>query len=211
MGWTSTHKPKGQSITEFFKRNGSFTFSDPAVTGKRVTMLDAALVNLKEYYFALEIIDTTTQQRDVIVDVTILKMFKEDQRGHNICYKEIGCDTMYTNCPERLMALLTPTTDTDQLNWRKLVNEKLALKKEFSLSGGMKFYTNSPIVFTSGQKETEFMVVNAGPKSIQCHMLNLGYKCRLSRDFAFRRYQGGDLKFGDKPAPAQVPSSTLAM
>ena len=211
MGWTTTSKPKGQSITDFFRRNGSFTYADPAVSGKQITLLDAALVNLKEYYYALEIVDVASQQREVIVDVTIIHMFKEDSRGYNISYKEIGRDTMYTNCPERLMQLLTPTTDVKESEWRALVNEKLALKKEFSLTGGMKFYTNTPIAFTSGQKETEFMVVNAGPKLIQCHMLNLGYKCRLSRDYAFRRFQRGDLLFGEKPEQVTSPSSSHAM
>ena len=50
MGWTTTYKPKGEPILNFFIREGVLTWSDDNPNTYRV--LDSALVNMRTFYAA---------------------------------------------------------------------------------------------------------------------------------------------------------------
>ena len=118
MGWTSTHKPKGQKLTEFFIDHGTLRWSEPCAY--TYTVLDSAFVNLSEYYAAVEQIEKSTGERRVWAAVFMVKLFKEDNYGHNICWKGMD-ESMGPNisrCPERVLKLLTPTDYEHAVEWR---------------------------------------------------------------------------------------------
>lgn len=83
MGTSCSYRERGQKLLDFFVDHGVLSWSDDQP--KRYRVLDTALVNLKEYYVALEIIDKTTGDRHVRAVEIMLKMFPEGKDGFNIC------------------------------------------------------------------------------------------------------------------------------
>lgn len=120
MGWTSTHKPKGQKLTEFFINHGTLRWTPDGIHPYTYKVLDSAFVNLTEYYAAVEQVHNETGERRVWAAVFMIKLFKEDNYGHNICYKDMD-ESMGPNisrCPERVLKLLTPTKYEHANEWR---------------------------------------------------------------------------------------------
>lgn len=142
MGTTCTYKPKGQPLTEFFIQHGVLGWRDETVTKR--TVLDGALVNLTEYYAAVEELDLQTGARRVwaaVFKITMVRVSREDSWGHNFCYKDMdeSMGPYQTNCPERILKLLTPTEYEHAISWReacwKRINDAKARPK---LKPGMK-------------------------------------------------------------------------
>lgn len=129
MGWTCTHKPKGQKITDFFVSHGTLRWSNDSPWV--YTILDGALVKLSEFYAAVEKVHKETGERQVWAAVIMVKMFKEDRSGYNICYKDMDetVGPYISNCPERILKLLSPTENEYANSWRKCCWEKIEESK----------------------------------------------------------------------------------
>lgn len=132
MGTTCTHKPKGTSVAEFFLDHGVFRWSDDLPHTYRV--LDTALVNLTEFYAAVEMVHKETGARRVwaaIIKVTFLRPSRGGPWSHNFCYKDMdeSMGPFQTNCPERILKLLTPTDCLYAQNWRDDCWAKIEAKK----------------------------------------------------------------------------------
>ena len=117
MGWISTYKPKGEPILDFFIREGIFTWSEDCPNTYRV--LDSALVNMRTFYAAVEQINKETGKRTVWAAIVLVRHYPKDPR-YNISWKDMdeGCGPYETNCPERILKLLTPTDNDYALGWR---------------------------------------------------------------------------------------------
>lgn len=126
MGWTTTHKQKGQSILDFFKTHGVMTWPEDSPNTYKV--LDSAVIRLRTFYAALEIIDKATGERRVTALVILLGFYK----GHeNFGWKDMD-ESMGPNeaeCPERILDLLTPIDSEYANNWRKRCRDAIAYKK----------------------------------------------------------------------------------
>ena len=137
MGTTCTHKPKGMSVTDFFVDHGVLRWGDDNPNTYRV--LDTALVNLTEFYAAVEMIHKETGVRRVwacMIKVTFIRTARKDRwsygdRDENFCYKDMdeSMGPYYTNCPERILKLLTPTEHEYALEWRRKCWAKIEAKK----------------------------------------------------------------------------------
>lgn len=118
MGWISTYKPKGEPILDFFIRQGVFTWSEDCPNTYRV--LDSALVNMRTFYAAIEQVNKETGRRIVWAAIVLVRHYPKDP-CYNISWKDMdeGCGPYETNCPERILKLLTPTDNEYALGWRK--------------------------------------------------------------------------------------------
>ena len=117
MGWTTTYKPKGEPVLDFFIREGIFTWGEDCPNTYRV--LDSALVNMRTFYAAIEQVNKETGKRIVWAAIVLVRHYPKDP-CYNISWKDMdeGCGSYETNCPERILKLLTPTDNEYALGWR---------------------------------------------------------------------------------------------
>ena len=127
MGWTYTHKHSSLSMKDFFKEEFGF-----ANDRRAVRLLDCAVVNLREAYLAFEDLDKATGKREVFAMVCLLDYKPNDY--YNIGYKDMeeSEGPYYYNCPERILKLLTPTTNEYALRWRQKCWERIERRKSMS-------------------------------------------------------------------------------
>lgn len=169
MGWTCTYKAKEQSLTDFFINHGVLSWSDENPNVYKV--LDGALVNLSEYYAAVECIHKETGERRVWAAV-ILVTFHQDTH-YNFCYKamdETEGPCAY-NCPGRILDLLTPTDYEYAIGWREKCRQNLEIKangRKFiaSLKIGSMVRMDNPIKFSDGYCSNELTVSRKEGKSL---------------------------------------------
>lgn len=130
MGTTCTHKPKGMPVVEFLTQHGCFRWSDANPYAYRV--LASAMIKFTEFYAAVEQVHKETGQRRVWAAVCkITFMGREDNWGHNFCYKDMdeSMGPYFHNCPERILKLLTPTEYKYAQDWRDACWAKIEAKK----------------------------------------------------------------------------------
>jgi hypothetical protein len=133
MGWTGTHRPKGQPLREFFEGEGF----DPA------RIVDFAVKHRTTAYVAYRMPDT-----EEIAAYVILIRYSRDY--FNITYKDMH-EMMGPNeseCPERILDLLDPT-DNDYANeWRARCRKNIAIRRSVKKGTEVRFVT--PIEFSNG-------------------------------------------------------------
>jgi hypothetical protein len=111
MGWTFTHKPKGEGTLAFLRKEIE------GETDLRAWKVLDGVVTLKAAYLAVERLDKTTGERTVYGLVCLLRYTQEH---YNLGYKDMD-ETMhpyYYGCPERILSKLSPTDDPRALAWR---------------------------------------------------------------------------------------------
>lgn len=176
MGTTCTHKPKGQPLTEFFIEHGVLSWGDDSPYTYEV--LDSALVNLTEYYAAVEELDLQTGERRVwaaVFKITMVRVPREDPWGHNFCYKDMdeSMGPYQTNCPERILKLLTPTEYEHAISWREACWKRINdIKARPKLKPGMK-------VNLFGHEYV--LDVSVGPRGWKVHSIPGNVPYRMNR------------------------------
>jgi len=127
MGWTYTHKDSSVGIKEFFKQE--FEFQNER---RKLTVLDCAVVNLREAYLALEELNKASGKREVFAVVCLLDYKPNDY--YNFGYKDMeeSMGPYCYNCPERILDLLTPTSNELALKWRKKCSDRTEKTKAIS-------------------------------------------------------------------------------
>ena len=114
MGLTYTHKDEGESVKEFFSREFGY-----ANDKRKVSLLDCAVIRLREAYMAFEDVNLVNGTRQVFVVICLLEYRPKDY--WNFGYKDMD-ETMgpcYYNCPEKILRILSPTTNEYAIKWRK--------------------------------------------------------------------------------------------
>ena len=117
MGWTTTYKPKGETVLDFFNSTGVFTWSDDNPNKYRV--LDSAVVKFNTFYAAIEQTHRETGERNVWAAVILIRRYSKDM--HNFGWKGMSesAGPFASECPERILKLLTPTDSENANDWRK--------------------------------------------------------------------------------------------
>ena len=162
MGWTYTNKPKGTTLKEFFA--SEFTVKGEA------RILDVASVGWAEAYAAFR----TSDGR--VIGMAIMTNYRPKEAYYNFGYKELEefSGPYITNCPERILKLLTPldpiTEDTPEdcslrwahrwraACWAKVNSHKGKTKDRAKLTDGCTIRFAEPIGFTDGSGRQEFYV-----------------------------------------------------
>lgn len=155
MGWTFTHKPKTKSVLDFFKEE----FNTP----NKFEVLDGAVAELKEAYFAVRrtLPDGTSH---VFAMICLLEYRNKDR--FNFGYKDMS-EFMHPysyKCPERIFKMLTdiPDQSEDSKNWRRITAEHIAERKScIKLHDGAVIKLKEPVRFRSGETSDIFICANA--------------------------------------------------
>lgn len=130
MGWTSTHRPFGKKISEYFSEQ--FTWESETQTHR---ILASSLVRFSVWYAAMEIITKATGKREVIGVVVLVH--NQPHSHYNISYKEMTeeCGPCDADCPKRILDLLTPTENEYARKWRARCRENLGTRMPVKKKG----------------------------------------------------------------------------
>ncbi len=132
MGTICSHKPANIKATDFLIQNHLTWDSHDKETGDKHTVLATALVNMREFYAAVEHV-RADGTREVWCAVLKVSWYPKDQ--FNCCVKSMSEHEgpYYHNCPEKILKLLTPTDSEWANKWREKcwanVNFKKVVKK----------------------------------------------------------------------------------
>jgi hypothetical protein len=118
MGWWFSEKRFDETIFEFIKRK---EFSGNEVVGMAI--------KLGEAYVAWKGVDGKVRAAVVLIDYRT----ERDRIGLKILDEDMG--PYYYRCPEKILALLSPTEDQTALRWRDMCRAEIA--KGRSLSGDL--------------------------------------------------------------------------
>jgi len=127
MGWTYTYKAKGTKVMDFFAEqfNGeSDNFKKEVIAG--------GVKNFKTAYMAYKITDKHLGTSETIALVCLLSYAPKSY--YNFGYKDMdeGCGPCECDCPEKILKLLTPTTNEYALKWREACWAKVQARKDAS-------------------------------------------------------------------------------
>ncbi len=160
MGWTYTHKPKTQSVRDFFDKE----FGPHQDDGSRI--LDCAVVNMREAYIAYRM------KSGAIFCVVCLLDYRKGDFPYDFGYKDMdeASGPYAANCPKRILDLLSPIEDCldgDGLGakyareWREACRENLKRSQKLTgLKAGDVLRFESPVGFRSGALKTVLKLVN---------------------------------------------------
>lgn len=134
MGTTCSHKPANITATDFIIQNHLTWDSHDKETGDKHTVLATALVNLREFYAAVEHIKADGSRE---VWCAVCKVSWRPKDHYNCCVKAMREHEgpYYRNCPEKILKLLTPLADSEgyAAKWREKcwanVKHKRVVKK----------------------------------------------------------------------------------
>ena len=144
MGWTYTHKDSDQSVKDFMAKQ--FNYEKDGRSGK---ILDCAIVKFRTYYAAYEV-KAADKPTEVIGLVCLLGYAKD---YYNFGYKDMTEDMgpCESECPDRILNLLTPTTSEYATEWRKRCREAIAKRAVAKrVTPGTLVRFADPLKFTSG-------------------------------------------------------------
>ena len=147
MGWTWQHKPYGMKVKDFLIEE--FTYENET---RKSVVLDIAIVKLRTAYLAVETTIKETGDRKVWAGVVLLGYAPNDH--FDLGYKDMD-ETMgpcETECPERILDLLTPTDSQWANEWREKCRGNLAARAKLRgfIKPGKTYRLKYPARFTDG-------------------------------------------------------------
>ncbi|MEW6047194.1 MAG: hypothetical protein AB1609_12030 [Bacillota bacterium] len=155
MGWVFDHKPKGESMLEFFRRE--FDTKSPSPGDPVGRVLDCA-ATLHEAYIAYERVWPEGRRE---VNAIVCELMYRPNDFYNFGYKDVDEEMgpIHANCPERILRLLTPTDNETARRWREECWENLRARRgRPRLRKGVVIRFSEPVRFTSGSRLSEFRV-----------------------------------------------------
>lgn len=137
----------------------------PLPSRKGLRVIASSCLRNKVYYAAVA---PTTDGVDgpVFAVVCLVRWNPRAKDGYVFAYKDMD-ETAGPNeadCPERILALLSPTENHSALQWRRRCIRNLA-RPAAKLEDGMRIRFASPIKFTDGYEGQEFFVRKRGRKT----------------------------------------------
>jgi len=180
MGWTYTHR--GSTPVKDFLTDQVNCENEHG----RWVLLDIAIVKMRTAYMAVEIIrrDKVTRQLDMATRKIVAFVFLLDYRpadpDYDIGYKDMNesVGPYKSECPDRILKLLTPTDHEYAVQWRQRCWDNIARKKSFRLVKDAVIETR-PISFKDGRTRSRFRVVSLKPLRLLC--LDTRIICKVSR------------------------------
>ncbi len=191
MGWTFTHREKGEyTDLEWWKKEFVRTV-DGVPSSDHV--IDCATVGLSECYIAYR-----TKEGKVICVVCMIQRRPKDE--YNYGWKDVSEEMgiWNTRCPERILKLLSPVEECfegEQLKrakeWRETCWKRINERKSIKLSVGTAFVFKQPVEFGSGYWVKGGIITVLRGSRIQFGTFPGGpSRFRISRE-QFNRVQGG--------------------
>lgn len=193
MGWDSTHKPSHVNTKDFLRKNIEYENEDYV----QKVLMDS-LVELNEYYAAVERIYKKSGSRVVYCHVTMIQFAPHSEYNFSKKDMDDSCGPVISKCPENVLRLLTPPTNDHSIDWRKRCWDRI--KSRFELKLGDRLHFKDAIKFQGGREIHDFVVDRIKPSVVQLTSPSGGY-FRLPRGFINERNQSGGLVINQ---PAQV-------
>ncbi len=165
MGWLSMQRfHMGGHLTPKAYLDAQFTYSRDREDGGTYAMrvLDSACVANRVWYAAARV-ERSGQEPYVIALVCLVRWSPHAKDGYVFAYKDMeeSMGPCEAECPERILALLTPTTNEHAFDWRKRCRTRLQLRSR-KLVDGMHIRLATPLTFTDGYVGADFIVVKTG-------------------------------------------------
>lgn len=126
MGWTTTHRARGEKMGDFFASQFNYEDADAGRSGR---VLDCAVVTFTTAYLAYRIV--TPDETRVVALVCLIKYYGDTM--YNFGYKDMG-ESMGPGeraCPRRILDQLTPLKEGDEYarEWRQDCYDNLDKRK----------------------------------------------------------------------------------
>lgn len=173
MGWSYQNKGKSVSIKSFFA--DMYNFESEKITSK---LIDCKVVGMKTAYMAIE--HTSPEgKKEVFACVALLDYRKND--FYNFGYKSMSEDAMpyYYDCPESILALLTPTFNDNSLKWRVECHKQRAkVATKSSLKVGDKITIDVALSFGGYGKAATFTLHDKKKSHWYAHEIGIMVKLR---------------------------------
>ena len=157
MGWLSMQSLRGFAGPRQYLDN-QFTFTRETV---RATVLRSALVKMRTYYAAVEVLQPR-QERKVAGVLCLVRYNPRDREGFIFAYKDTDetVGPYEAECPPAILDLLTPTENTLALAWRERCRASIARRAaKPRLRNGWTLVFEQPITFTDGAVHARLQVV----------------------------------------------------
>lgn len=151
MGWMFTYKPSSIDAVDYL-RERVLDCDNESGTWKTLAASKVGSV----VYAAVERLVKASGDRYVFAAVILTRSSKRDPR-HNFGWKDMD-ESMFpyqADCPERILKLLTPTSDENSLSWRQACREKRRHRAErkkrlAAIMPGAVLKFDAPIYFSFG-------------------------------------------------------------
>lgn len=166
MGWLYMQSLDGYSGPRQ-DLDAQFTCQRGDVTMK---VLRSALVRMRTYYAALEYARLATGERSVVGIVCLVRYNPRDHEGYIFGYKDMeeSMGPCESECPERILDLLTPTDNQYAIEWRARCRQNAAARRAIARKPtprpGQTIIFEQPVLFCDGRTLDRFEVV-ANPRS----------------------------------------------
>ena len=163
MGWTYTYKPSYQSASAFLREQ----FDEDGERFRWET-LDISVVKFRTAYAAIRKTCKSSGASLVFGVVCLLDYRPHDQ--YNFGWKEVeeSMGPCESECPARILDLLTPTDEKFAIEWRQRCRERLEqLDRNRRLMASLKpgdiLHHKTGLVFTDGIRRTTFTLLSKKP------------------------------------------------
>jgi len=172
MGWSYTHKGRFQTVKQFMAGIHTWESDDYSCE-----MIDSAYTVVKrEFYAAVKQVNKKTGEQEVFLSVMLIHIVPNSE--YDLGYKSVS-EVDGSNCPERILKLLTDVDDERIMEHRKKLREKQAARKALpKISMGKTYKLENPIGFSNGVDLSDFVVTSIRGSSAR---LNEVYKVSISR------------------------------
>jgi len=176
MGWMCMEKP--EDVKSYLTNEVlSWTKTDPI----KYTVLDSAIVNFREYYAAVERLNTETNERMVFAAIIMISYHRTGPySASEMCYKDMDETSMpyLFKCPVRILNLLTETDNENALKWRQACRD---YHQKPSCTFGDEIELETPLNFTDGVTRSRFKVIRCGKKAKRFKCLETGAIVQISQ------------------------------
>lgn len=156
MGWLFMRSLGGFSGPRQYL-DAQFTHERP---GERARVLRSALLAVRTYYAAVEIV-RASGQREVTAIVCLIRYNPRDREGYIFGYKDMdeSVGPCESDCPVGILDLLTPTTHPYALAWRERCRANAARRTARpTLRDGQIVLFDRPITFADGARHDRLKV-----------------------------------------------------
>lgn len=157
MGWLYMQSLGGHRGPREYL-DAQFTYDQ---SEQRCRILRSALVKMRTYYAALEIV-RASGEREVTALVCLVRYNPRDRDGYIFGFKDMdeGMGPCEAECPQAILDLLTPTNREYALAWRERCRANAAKRRgKPKLRDGQTIIFAEPIRFTDGACHDRLTVV----------------------------------------------------
>jgi hypothetical protein len=166
MGWLYMKSLKGHSGPRQYL-DAQFTYERPDAISK---MLRSALVGMRVYYAAVELVRIATGEREVWAAICLVRYNPRDPERYIFGYKDMeeSMGPYECDCPAPILDLLTPTDREYALQWRARCRENIAARRAKAAKpgprAGQMIVFDEPLCFADGRSFEQLEVI-ANPHS----------------------------------------------